>query len=110
MNDMRVNILGTDYQVMFVKPSEYENLNPNDGGLCDHEKRIIVINTDALPDAEREEYKVTLRHEIIHAYLFECGLGANWEHPEMGHDETYVDWIAMQFPKILRTFRSAGCL
>lgn len=56
--------------------------------------------------------KKDLRHEIIHAFLFESGLSSNtnccfgaWaEYEEM------VDRIAIQFPKILKVFEEAGCI
>lgn len=52
-----------------------------------------------------------MRHEIIHAFLYESGLAENFEHAnEFGQDETMVDWIAMQFPKILEVYKEAGCL
>lgn len=51
-----------------------------------------------------------MRHEIIHAFLFESGLSENFTHPEYGHDETYVDWIASQFPKMCEVFKEVGCL
>ena len=34
----------------------------------------------------------------------------NFTHPEYGHDETYVDWIASQFPKMCEVFKEVGCL
>lgn len=50
-------------------------------------------------------YRKSLRHEIIHAFLFESGLGANFEHPnQFGHDETFIDWFAIQYPKIKAVF------
>lgn len=54
--------------------------------------------------------KENLRHEIIHAFLFESGLGFNLEHRESGHEETLIDWLAIQFPKILEVFKEADCL
>ena len=53
--------------------------------------------------------KVT-RHEIIHAFLFESGLTENFTHPDFGHDETYVDWFASQFPKILAVYKELEIL
>ena len=42
-----------------------------------------------------------IRHELIHAFLDESGLETNWHHlQEWGHDETVVDWFAIQIPKI----------
>lgn len=65
-------------------------------------------------DCDLKDYSVyqekVMRHEIIHAFLFESGLSENFTHPEYGHDETYVDWIASQFPKMCEVFKEVGCL
>lgn len=42
---------------------------------------------------------MVLRHEIIHAYFFESGL------LDYGTNEQLVDWIVLQFPKMLETFK-----
>jgi hypothetical protein len=35
--------------------------------------------------------------------MAESGLQSNWEHnQEFGQDETTVDWIAIQLPKIVK--------
>lgn len=55
--------------------------------------------------------KKQLRHEIIHAFLYESGLGPNFEHyKQFGHEETIVDWFAIQYPKIEETFKSVSAL
>lgn len=108
MSDQKIDILGTEYRIIYRTPEEYEDLKEEDGGLCDSEGRVIVMNSKV--SSESPSHKSDLRHEIIHAYLFESGLSFNWTHPTFGHDETYVDWIAIQFPKLLRTFREVGCL
>jgi hypothetical protein len=55
--------------------------------------------------------KKQLRHEIIHAFLYESGLGPNFEHyKQFGHEETIVDWFAIQYPKIEEAFKSVGAL
>lgn len=43
--------------------------------------------------------------------MAESGLQANWKHIECyGHDETTVDWLAIQFPKILKTYQELECI
>lgn len=55
--------------------------------------------------------KSIIRHEIIHAFMYESGLDANFEHAnQFGHEETIIDWIAIQFPKLYKAFEAAGCL
>lgn len=87
---MTVNILGTAYEIIEATAAEDAMLEKCDG-YCDKQKKVV-------------------RHEIIHAFLFESGLSENFTHPEYGHDETYVDWIASQFPKMCEVFKEVGCL
>ena len=55
--------------------------------------------------------KKQLRHEIIHAFLSESGLSVNFEHcSKFGHEETMVDWIAIQFPKIHKVYEELGIM
>ena len=43
--------------------------------------------------------------------MYESGLDANFEHAnQFGHEETMIDWIAIQFPKLYKAFEAAGCL
>ena len=52
-----------------------------------------------------------LRHEIIHAFLAESGLQSNYEHyKQFGHEETIVDWVAIQFPKMIKAFQSVNAI
>lgn len=44
-------------------------------------------------------------------FLNESGLKDNFEHVNrMGHEETMVDWIAVQFPKIAAVYKELGIL
>ena len=73
-------------------------------GFTDITSKLIVIRTDNVNEVGDFEYlqKKQLRHEIIHAFMSESGLQCNWQHIEQfGHDETTVDWFAIQSPKIL---------
>lgn len=55
--------------------------------------------------------KKQLRHEITHAFMAESGLQSNWKHiKEFGHDETTVDWFAIQYPKIYKVFAELDLL
>ncbi len=107
---MTINILGTKYTIYELTPQQDTELYECDG-YCDKTlKRIVISKKSAdcnLGDFEVYRRKI-LRHEIIHAFLFESGLHENFAH-QMGHDETYVDWIAAQYPKIKRAFIQAGC-
>lgn len=108
---MQVDILGTKYTIEERTQYEDENLKENDG-YCDKTVKLIVID-NAPEESNLKDYdaykKKVLRHEIIHAFLFESGLHECFSHPT-GHDETYVDWFANQSPKIFKVFKEAGCM
>lgn len=55
--------------------------------------------------------KSVMRHEIIHAYLYESGLDASSCKPvSWATNEEMVDWFAIQSPKIFQTFKECDCL
>ena len=104
----KVNILGTEYSI------EYRNLKDEGvDGFCDSTSKLIVLRSDNENEVGDFDYlqKKQLRHEITHAFMSESGLDCNWQHAkEFGQDETAVDWIAIQFPKMLKVFNELGCL
>jgi len=112
MKDCKVNVLGTEYSIQFRGSDQDELLTELDGYCDKTTKEIIVSKKDPgcnLKQFEVYQKKVT-RHEIIHAFMFESGLAENFEHRSLGQEETTVDWIAIQFPKMLEAFKQADCL
>lgn len=115
-----VTILGTEYKIEIHKISDDKFLENNSwAGYCCGEKPLIVIadlddekHFSFVDEAEKDNYfKSCLRHEIIHAFLNESGLKDNFEHANrMGHEETIVNWIALQFPKILKAYQQLGVI
>lgn len=109
---MRINVLGTPYRI-FERTEIQDRYIEKCDGYCDKTTHIIVIKKRSddceLGNFERYRRKV-MRHEIIHAFLFESGLAENFAHPEWGHEETMIDWIAAQFPKMLKVFKEVDCL
>lgn len=105
-----LNILGTEYTMCLATEQEDVQLKKMDGYCDKTSKKMVVI--EKAEDSDLEDFTVfqrkVMRHEIIHAFLFESGLHENWIH-EAGHDETYLDWIAVQFPKLAKVFAEAGC-
>lgn len=109
---MKINVLGTEYTIRVLSATEDKFLDKCDG-YCDKTTKQIVVK--AKDDTNQlDNYDVYLkkikRHEIIHAFLFESGLHENFKHDEWGHDETTIDWFAIQFPKLLAAFKAADCL
>lgn len=114
------NILGTKYTIRKVSPGQDEFMDRMQcGGYCDNVgKEIVLLDIKLLPDWANEpkdviarKEKETLRHEIIHAFLNESGLGWNSFPVERAwaKNEEMVDWIAIQFPKISKVFKDLDC-
>ena len=105
MKNTRINVLGTEYLVI-VEP-----VSDDIDGYCDYTNKEIhlsSVNKNNVGDFNWLQRK-QLRHEVIHAFLSESGLQCNFQHAEQfGHDETMVDWFAIQYPKIKQVFLQLG--
>lgn len=108
MEKQKVSVLGTEY---LIEPRELKEENID--GFTDTSCKLIVIRSDnenGMGDFKALQKK-QLRHEIIHAFMAESGLQSNWQHLEQfGHDETTVDWFAIQSPKIFKVYSELGIL
>ena len=52
-----------------------------------------------------------LRHEIVHAFLFESGLAeSSFSTDAWAKNEEMIDWIAFTGPKIVAAWQKAGCM
>lgn len=116
---MTINILGTEYTLIFKNDEEVcSDMGVNIGecgGYCSAAAREIVIaNLDKCEDtgAEKDELKrLNLRHEIVHAFLNESGLQSNAKAVDCwAKNEEMVDWIAIQGPKIWKAWQEAGAV
>ena len=108
-----LTILGEKWTLKFVHEQDDKYLKNADGYTDKTTRKIVVLGyppEDSEPEDWESYLKKCIRHEIIHAYLFESGLAENFHHQEFGHDETMIDFIAIQFPKILQTFEDAEAL
>lgn len=104
-----INILGTDYRVHFRDKKQDKSLEECDG-YCDSSENLIVVKipeSDIMSLGNLENYqKKVLRHEIIHAFLYESGMSHNSAQSECwAANEEMVDWLAIQTPKIFKVFR-----
>lgn len=109
-------ILGTEYKIKKKRYEKDVNFKKNGiDGYCDSiEKEIVYCDMSTWPGWNKESLKrcmiaekEILRHEIVHAFLNESGLQENaiavdgsW-----ASNEEMIDWIALQFPKILEVYR-----
>ena len=99
---MKVNILGTEYEV--ITQTEEENQKLKDAnGLCEIYSHKIVLRdikeeSDNFENIEAFKRKV-VRHEVVHAFFAESGLRNSSDYAQ---NEELVDWIAIQFPKMVK--------
>ena len=107
--------MGAKYSIIHVGESEDKRLK-NCNGYCDWTCQKIVVekckpDDDTLEDLKLFEKKV-LRHEIVHAFMFESGLNENSMRYDGGwaKNEEMVDWFAIQGPKIYAAWQEAGAL
>lgn len=106
-----VSILGADYVIHRAEEGTDVRLRDIDG-LCDDTLKEIAVkrylrgDTQDKGDLDLQEKKA-LRHEILHAFLFESGLAEN---STWAQDEETVDWFAIQGPKIIKAWQEAEAL
>lgn len=114
-----VNVLGTEYSISFKSDEEVCNRMGVDtgdcGGYCSYElKEIVIADLGLCADTEKEKMgtkKQNLRHEIVHAFLSESGLGWNAKNSECwAKNEEMVDWFAIQGPKIYKAWLEGGAI
>ena len=110
-----VSVLGTDYRIFMGVPETEDEVLKSCAGYCDktsHRIAVAAQDADGNLDDDAAYRRQILRHEIIHAFLFESGLGGDsvWHVEGQEHPEQTVDWFARQFPKILKAFQTVGAL
>lgn len=104
---MKVNVLGTEYRIEYVS-----QIDGRAGETDFYTKIITISNQEDIPkgfitDNLKEMQKSVLRHELIHAFLFESGLDMNSNsHECWANNEEMVDWMAIQMPKIMKAYES----
>ena len=110
MKNKTINVLGTEYVVIFGNEENFDYLKNNDG-YCDYSDKTIVVS-----DFENAEGEVcenipviqnkVLRHEIGHAFMYESGITGVSDLTE----EQIVEWVAIQAPKMFKIFGELGIL
>ena len=106
---VEVDVLGTIYTIIKSDKTKDVKLEGLDG-YCDSSVNKIVIDTFKTNDSSKADLnryeKEVIRHELIHAFLNESGLGGcSW-----GSEDEIVDWIAIQFPKMLKAFEELNAI
>lgn len=108
----KVNILGTEYKIEIKNQEEMRKLSESEiasmmfyNGLCDSNAKAIYLDESLLKTPSA--FNKTLRHEIIHGFFFECGLDNQCD---FAVNESNVDFIALQFPKLYKIFNQLGIM
>lgn len=120
-NTMKIDILGTEYRIETHKVSEDSYMEEKGlAGYCEEENKLIVVADMSeekyfvgMDEKAQETYrKKTLRHEIMHAFLNESGLSdsSNRFDGAWAKNEEMVDWLAIQTPKIYKTFQKLNII
>lgn len=110
-----VNVLGTEYAVHVVPEKLLDGVGD---GCTDTSIKTILVSSlkDASKDPgskkDLDEYRrKVLRHELVHAFLYESGLDINTNFvAEWASNEEMVDWFAIQGPKIFKAYSELGIL
>ena len=102
-----VNIVGTKYNII----EDDALIRQGFDGVHEYYENSIsvrpvqnMLSSDKPDSAKELRYKECLRHELIHAFFSESGLD------NYSSNEELVDWLAMQFPKIVKVFEELGVL
>lgn len=114
---MKVKVLGTNYEIISVEETndnleKYPLLKENSGYTDITTKQIYILKYKTTEDTFIKLdilYKKTLRHELVHAFLYESGLFNN-TNSDWAKNEEVVDWIAIQFEKMLKVFIELQCI
>lgn len=112
----KVNVMGTEYQVIKVNRDQYKVCESLDGWCDVYGKKIYYVdpetdpNHDPIAISPKELIKQVLRHEIVHAFFTESGLTFNscafdsaW-----AVNEEMIDWIAWNGEKLHKAWKEAG--
>lgn len=102
-----INVLGQNYKIYFQNYGKSFDEMGCSGWTCWDTKKIKVCNTNC-PMYDKK----VIRHEILHAFLFESGLQNQMtvKPSEMIHDEQMIDWWAIQFPRIYEVYKELDVL
>lgn len=111
-----ISVLGTNYKIIVQNEDKEPRLKEN-WGFCDfHTKEIYLRNdlgveTEDGSKNEKDFKNKVIRHEILHAFLFESGLRENSGRcSAWAENEEMVDWFAIQIPKIVKLYEELNIL
>lgn len=105
---MKINVLGTEYDVEMLEERDETMGTVNCDGYTDFSsKEIKVLKAEEKPGNQKDIFKyqnTVLRHEIIHAFLYECGI----DHGMQFHNEECVDFLQYSLINLQRFLKMQG--
>ena len=117
-----IDVLGIRYTVVWETLADDPSFQTCDG-YCDPSTKKVHVrlyNEDASVlnvDGPIYEHRAmlqnkVLRHEIVHAFMYESGLWRNSgvHDSAWSMNEEMIDWFAIQGPKIYRAWEEAGAV
>lgn len=104
------SVLGSTWTLIFESTVNKERYVAHNGWADTSVKECHVgirPKSRTLMNDPDEFYRNIARHEVIHAYLFESGLvpSAVSNSKKWSVNETMIEWMAKQMPKIMKTFK-----
>ena len=109
---MIINILGANWTIIECSEADDDRLCDCDG-YCDWTTRKIVVEREIQGNLYNMEayIKKVKRHEIVHAFLVECGLcECSGETDAWAMNETMVDWFARTGERIYKAWTEADAI
>lgn len=107
--DREIDILGEIWKIIKVSEDEDDRII-NQAGFMDKSTREIGL-MELEPRVQGEVMdrdkmsRHTLRHEIIHALIAECGID---QYIDWAASEEVVDFFAYHFPRLNKIFKELG--
>lgn len=116
-----VDIMGMPYLIEVKSSKEDRYFDEfNCSGYCESPTKMIRVLNDFEEPSKKwvsDEFAIrnmkrVLRHEIVHAFLNECGLSHDSASPSGGwaKNEEMVDWFARIGQRIYKAWEEAHCL
>lgn len=112
MKIVQVHIMGEKWEINECSIDEESRFEYCDG-FCDWTTRRIFVRSELEGTLEDMDVylKKVLRHEIVHAFLFESGLAeSSLPSEEWAKNEEMIDWIARNGEKIYNVWKIAGAV
>lgn len=107
---IKVNVLGVEYTIE-EKDKDFNETFEHYDAYCDTSVKKIYICKFEEDDTNKENLEYVknkiIRHELIHAFIYESGLDVEeyW-----ALNETMVDYFAIQIPKIVQVFEELNII